>query len=126
MYFDNLLIVHRQISSQVSAVFYVYSLWLVLRVLKEELWHASGDLWTVPDVLLRITSPREGPGAPLKLLSFSNRIWTFVDFQPSSYAQDEPVLPLCNQQGPRSTKNPLILDSSHFIGITLGALGWKQ
>lgn len=56
MYFDNLLIVHRRISSEVSALFYVYSLWLVLRVFKEELWHGSWDLWTVPEVLLRITS----------------------------------------------------------------------
>lgn len=56
VYFDNLLIVHRRISSKVSAVFSVYSLWLVLRVFKEELWHDSWDVWTVPEVLLRITS----------------------------------------------------------------------
>lgn len=56
VYFDNLLIVHRRISSEVSVLFYVYSLWLVLRVFKEEPWHDIWDLWTVPEVLLRITS----------------------------------------------------------------------
>lgn len=56
VYFDNVLIVHRRISSKASALFYVYSLWLVLRVFKEELWHDSWDVRTVPEVLLGITS----------------------------------------------------------------------
>lgn len=37
-------------------MFNVYSLWLVLRVFKEELWHERWDLWAVPEALLGITS----------------------------------------------------------------------